>query len=413
MNARINWPAIATWGQAICNGWMGLYRRVIHRRVGIIALGLAVFLTACDLPQVSAEDRLFLNLSLDFLGEYQLPKTEFAGTRIGGLSAITYDRQRNRFYALSDDRSEFAPARFYTLQLGWDTSQPGTVGLQQVKVENVTLLKGEDGNPYAKGTLDPEGLVLSPLRSLFISSEGVASQGIPPFVREFNLETGQWQRNLPIPQRYNPLTTDEQPSQGVQENLGLEALTVSPGGYGNTEVEPFRVFTATESSLVQDADPPDPTQGTKSRLLHYMVEKGRSLLISEHLYALDPLPEGADMSGLVELAAIDQGGHFLSLERSFGLTAGFGAKLFQLSSGSATDTSTIASLKGNLKGVEPIRKKLLLDLSELNIDLDNLEGMALGPRLPDGSQSLLLVSDDNFRDQQVTQFLLFRLVGKV
>lgn len=412
MSTRFNWQPIAIWRQVACQHWMGLHRRIRQWRLGIMIICLAGFLTACNLPQVSAEDRLFLNLSVDFLGAYQLPTTEFAGTRLGGLSALTYDRQRDRIYALSDDRSEFAPARFYTLKLELDTSQPDTVRLQQVNVEKVTILKGGDGNPLAKGTLDPEGMVLSPLRSLFVSSEGVASQGILPFVREFDLETGQWQRNLPIPERYNPLTTDQQPSQGVQDNLGLEALTVSPGGYGNTEVEPFRIFTATESALVQDADPSDSEQGAKSRLLHYMVEKGRSLLISEHLYLLDPLPEGANMSGLVELAAIDQGGHFLSLERSFGLTAGFGAKLFQLASGSATDTSTIASLKGDLKGVEPIRKKLLLDLSDLDIDLDNLEGMTFGPRLPDGSQSLLLVSDDNFRDQQVTQFLLFRLVGK-
>jgi hypothetical protein len=52
-----------------------------------------------------------------------------------------------------------------------------------------------------------------------------------------------------------------------------------------------------------------------------------------------------------------------------------------------------------------------LDLSELGIYLDNLEGMTLGPRLPDGSQSLVLVSDNNFNDIQLTQFLLFRLNG--
>ena len=37
--------------------------------------------------------------------------------------------------------------------------------------------------------------------------------------------------------------------------------------------------------------------------------------------------------------------------------------------------------------------------------------MTLGPRLPDGRQSLLLVSDNNFTTNppQVTQFLLFAL----
>ncbi|NJK53191.1 MAG: esterase-like activity of phytase family protein, partial [Leptolyngbyaceae cyanobacterium SU_3_3] len=49
------------------------------------------------------------------------------------------------------------------------------------------------------------------------------------------------------------------------------------------------------------------------------------------------------------------------------------------------------------------------DLKQLNIYLDNLEGMALGSKLPDGSQTLLLVSDNNFTKRQITQFLLFKL----
>ena len=56
-----------------------------------------------------------------------------------------------------------------------------------------------------------------------------------------------------------------------------------------------------------------------------------------------------------------------------------------------------------------LRKKLLFDSTNLKITLDNVEGMALGPKLPDGSQSLWIVSDDNFDKDQVTQFLLFRI----
>jgi hypothetical protein len=375
-----------------------------------VALAVLPLLTACDLPQVSAEDRLFLNLSLDFLGAYQLPKQDFKETRVGGLSAITYDRQRDRFYAISDDRSEFAPARFYTLKLDLEAANAKAPQLKQVAIENVTTITGEDGQPYPRGTIDPEGIALSPLGTVFISSEGVTRNGIPPFVREFDLKTGQWQRSLQIPKRYSPDAKGDQQTQGVKDNLGFEALTVSPGGYGNTAVEPFRLFTATESALKQDADPSDLVQGAKNRLLHYMLEARRALLVSEHLYRLDPPPKDAVSHGLVELAAIDQGGHFLSLERSFS-SNGFAVKLFQLSTGGATDISSIDRLKGTLSSTIAIPKKLLLDLTQLGILLDNVEGMAIGPQLPDGSQSLLLVSDDNFRQEQVTQFLLFRLNG--
>ena len=375
-----------------------------------IALSVLPLLTACDLPQVSAEDRLFLNLSLNFLGDYQLPKQDFKGTRVGGLSGITYDRQRDRFYAISDDRSEFSPARFYTLKLDLDKADAKAPRIQQVAIENVTTITGEDGKLYPKGTIDPEGIALSPLGTVFISSEGVMRDGIPPFVREFDLKTGQWKRSLQIPKRYLPDAQGDQQTRGIQDNLGFEALTTTPGGYGNTAVEPFRLFTATESALKQDAAPAEFAQGAKNRLLHYMLEARRALLVSEHLYQLDPPPKEAISHGLTELVAIDQGGHFLSLERSFG-TNGFAIKLFQLSTGSATDISASDSLKGTLRGTVAIPKKLLLDLTQLGVPLDNLEGMTIGPRLPDGNPSLLLVSDDNFRQEQVTQFLLFRLKG--
>jgi hypothetical protein len=53
---------------------------------------------------------------------------------------------------------------------------------------------------------------------------------------------------------------------------------------------------------------------------------------------------------------------------------------------------------------------LALDLSETlkarENQLDTIEGMTLGPKLPDGRQAIVLVSDNNFSHSQVTQFLL-------
>lgn len=366
-------------------------------------------LTACDLPQVKAEDRIFLNLNLDLLSEGRLTQTTFQDAPVGGLSGITYDRQRNVFYAISDDRSDFAPARFYTLKLNLDAADPKAPKIQSVTVEEGTPILTEEGQPYPKGEVDPEGIALSPQGNLFISSEGVAGKGIAPFVREFDLKTGQWKRSLPLPERYVPKLEGGKLVQGVGENLGFEALTL--GGISPGAIEPFRLFTATESALTQDASPEHPQQGaSRNRWLHYSVDPDHSLVVSEQLYAMEAPPEGAQFHGLTEILAIDQAGHFLSLERSFG-SNGFAVKLYQLSIGSATDTIRIENFQGTLPGVQPIRKKLLLDLSQLGIRLDNLEGMTLGPQLPDGSRSLVLVSDNNFSPMQVTQFLLFRLRG--
>jgi len=373
-----------------------------------------LLLAGCTLPQVSAEERLFLDLSLDFLGEYRLPAdTVFEDTPVRGLSALAYDRQGDRFYVLSDDRSEFAPARFYTMKLNL-SQEAGEVAIAGVDIEKVTTLLGEDGEHFAQGTIDPEGLALSPRQTVFVSSEGVASEGIPPFIDEFDLATGEWQQHLPIPERYIPQTVEGQP-QGVQNNLGFEALTLNPGGFSTAWLEPFRLFAATESALEQDrrSSNSDETQSPErpnySRFLHYLIGNELPVLISEHLYPND-LPPLLTVNGLTELVVLDQGGHFLSMEHSFGI-AGAGARIFELATGGATDTSGIPKLSGDLSVIEPIRKRLLLDLADLGISLDNLEGMTLGPQLPDGTQSLLLVSDDNFNPNQFTQFLLFRLNG--
>jgi hypothetical protein len=393
-------------------GWYGGGRR--RWALLVVVLVALSSLLGCSLPQVKAEDRLFLPLSLDFLGAYQLPKLDFQGTRVGGLSGLTYDRQQDQFYAISDDRSNFAPARFYTLKLTLDPISPSTDPapesiIRNVEIEQVTILKGENGEPFAANTVDLEGIALSPRQSLFVSSEGDTNRGVAPFIDEFDLATGNWRERLPIPNRYLPHSEDGQPS-GVQNNQGFESLTLNAGSYGNTQLEPFRLFAATESALSQDVSP-EPTAPVPIRLLHYLIGEDQSLILDEHLYLVDPAPEGVENQGLSDLLVLDQGGHLLGLERSFGIT-GFGIKLYQLVMGGATDITVIPNLSGGTEGITPIYKRLLLDLSDLSIPLDNYEAMTIGPQLSDGSQSLVLLSDDNFNDLQTTELLLFRLRQK-
>ncbi|GAA3325260.1 hypothetical protein GCM10020331_056410 [Ectobacillus funiculus] len=44
--------------------------------------------------------------------------------------------------------------------------------------------------------------------------------------------------------------------------------------------------------------------------------------------------------------------------------------------------------------------------------LDNIEGMTWGPKLENGHDSLVLISDNNFNSTQVTQFLAFDVYPK-
>ena len=77
----------------------------------------------------------------------------------------------------------------------------------------------------------------------------------------------------------------------------------------------------------------------------------------------------------------------------------------------ATDTRSIQSLRNG--NYVPASKRLVLDLNQLNLPrLDNIEGIAWGPKLANGNDSLVLVSDDNFNPAQVTQFLAFEVLPK-
>jgi hypothetical protein len=366
----------------------------------LLIISIFLFLiTACSLPpQVLAQARTFSDISLEFLDAYEIPANKFQDTLIGGLSAITYDREKDCYYALSDDRSNQAPARFYTLKLELQSSDIGTIAIKNIKINKVTFLTDETGKQYLAGTIDGEGIALSPRRTLFISSEGNPTQNIAPFIGEFDLETGQKKLTLPLPQRF---LADTKTGKGIRENLAFEPLTVNQTGL--LKDDPFRLFTATESALTQDVSD---VESARIRFLHYVINPfGDPILVAEHLYLLEPTEADSIYHGLTELFALKKEGYFLSLERDFRFT-GAGAKIFQVIVGSATDTSKIDSLK-EITAVQPLKKELVLDLEDLNIYLDNLEGMTVGSLLPDGS--LILVSDNNFNEEQVTQLLLFRL----
>jgi hypothetical protein len=398
---------------------MSLKRPYQWLRIWLSSLLAIAFLTGCALPQVSAEDRLFLNVSTTLIGSYDLPSQRVDGETIGGISAIAYDLPRDRLYALSDNRDR---PRFYTFIVNDIASASPTLTL-----ERVTYLKDTQGNPYGPGEIDPEGMALTPASTLLISSEGSPQRQIAPAIGEYDLATGQLKIALPVPERYLPdsllaaasesgvesaaaLAEAAAQTQGIQENLSFEALAINVSSGTGGVYEPYRLFVATEGPLLQDLDFA-PEIPYKNRLLHYTVDPYQTTLISEHLYEMDLAPTGAVLHGLSEMAVLDQGGHFLALERSYGFQ-GFAIKLYQLASGGATDISAIASLRGNgndPSGIKPIRKQLVLDLATLPVSLENYEAMTLGPTLASGSQSLLIMSDDNFDPEQVTRLLIFQL----
>jgi 3-phytase/alkaline phosphatase D len=338
-------------------------------------------------------------ISPTFAGESSLAAgMTFAGTVVGGLSSLAYDAERDVYYALSDDQGPgftptSTPARFYTLDI--DLSD-GSLDAGDVTVLAVTTLLGPDGLPLPALSFDPEGLTLTRDDTLIITSEGIATQRIAPFVREFDL-AGRQVADLPVPGYYTP-TADG--SRGVRQNLGFEAAAVAPNGQ--------TLFVGAENALVQDGPAATTTNGSRARLLRYHLGKGGPE--REYVYPTDPVVAPSPVftvNGLVELLPLNDQ-FLLAMERSFSVGAGNTIRLYRVALPGATDVSGVDALD-QVDGLRTVQKTLLLDLDDLDLTLDNLEGMTLGPRLPDGRRSLVLVSDNNFTAGQVSQFLMFAL----
>lgn len=330
---------------------------------------------------------------LQFLGQQIFPTaTQFQGTLFGGLSGMAYDERRNVFYTLSDDQ---ANVRFYTLRIGVSSGAPS------VQILAVTTLRDASGQPFAAGTVDPEGLAYTKDDTLVVTSEGFANTLVAPWVREFGLD-GRQLRALPLPSAFLPAAGG---TRGVRQNLGFESAATAPNGRF--------LFTGTEGALVQDGPPATLAAGSPARLLRYNLQTGT--LDRQYLYLTDPIAEPPvpstqfAVSGLVELLPLNNQ-FLLSMERSFSVGApgtGNKIKLYSVALPGADDVNGFDSLATLLGGLRAAEKSLLLNLDVLGLPLDNVEGMAFGPNLPDGRRSLVLVSDNNFAPAQFTQFLLF------
>ncbi len=370
-------------------------------------LGLLVVLVIFSnvlVPPAQAESRLFQDLKVELVDQTVLPSQTLENYKVGGLSGLTYDRQRDVYYAICDDRQ--AP-RFFTLRIPLKADKVPQI--EKIEVVAVTPLLLQDGSPFPPQQLDTEAIALSPRGTLFMSSEGVYRNQSPPFIGEFELESGKLLNSVRIPRRFLPSSEPEAPPQGSRDNLGFEPLAIA--ATSTLADDPFRLFVATESGLAQDIDRDNPPNNSPLRWLHYLINSvGPPVLISETLYRLDPTPAGTLSHGLSEMLTLPTEGYFFSLERTFGLT-GLNAKLFQVVNADATDTSRVKSFLPGTQAIVPMRKQLLWDSATAEIEVDNLEGLSWGPNLGNGATSLLMLSDDNFNPEQETQLLLFRVTG--
>jgi hypothetical protein len=104
----------------------------------------------------------------------------------------------------------------------------------------------------------------------------------------------------------------------------------------------------------------------------------------------------------------------LVMERSFSVGGVLGGGtgnvvvINEASTQGATDVLGIDALYdgGSPIAFTPVSQREVFAFDDLGIPIDNVEGMTFGPSLPDGRQTLVIVSDNNFSAGQFTQFIL-------
>lgn len=316
------------------------------------------------------------------------PASTLPDDTLGGLSGIAWEPREQVLLAISDDRGEWGPVRFYEFSL--DISKEKQAGRWE-PTRRVELLDLE-GRPFAAGSIDPESIAFSG-ESVLITSEG--TEDGPPFIGVFDRD-GRQTEELALPEYLLPGR-----ERGVRLNLGLEAVSALPSGV---------VVAGIENALVQDGPEAGVGVPSPARILRWNADGGRQ----EFVYWTDPVidaPESTELfhtNGLVELLALDAD-RLLALERSY--TAGFpnGIRLYLVDLSRAIDVAGQAAV--DPAAVVPAEKELLANLSDLGFALDNLEGLSWGPDLPDGRRTLLAVSDDNFDPMQQRTHLLVFAVG--
>ncbi|QBI53154.1 esterase-like activity of phytase family protein [Streptomonospora litoralis] len=344
---------------------------------------------------------------------------DYRGTTVGGLSGIDYDPDSGEYVLISDDRSEHGPARYYSAEIGLSGG-----GIGGVALTGATALRRFDRTPFPaledwhpprwcahaggycdlRGPVDPEAVRFDPRgHRVWWSTEGERSVGdtrtvlLDPLVRATD-DAGRFRGHLRTPSN---LRMDDGDT-GPRRNLTAEGFAFADHGR--------LIVTAMEGPLLQDGDLPTPESGTLTRVT---VQNRGGWVRDQYAYPLEPVPAepepagGYYDNGVTDILALDAGraDRYLVLERSYVEGVGNTVRIFTADTGGATDVSRTESL-ADAEDVTPMSKRLLVDLGETGLDhVDNVEGMTWGPDLPSGERTLLLVSDDNFSDSQVTQIV--------
>ncbi len=313
-----------------------------------------------------------------------------AEPRFGSISGLAPDADTGQWIGVIDDRD---PTR-----ITWLNVTVGPKGLEVTPTRMMPLRAGP-GVPERTATrADLEAVVALANGTFVMTEEGHRVE-----------ETGDvWQPALLQVNRDAVVTNviqfppafqiTAEGKTGLRDNQGFESLAVTPRG---------RLIAGLEQPLIEDGLVSF-EQGAPGRLVEFVPSGNTFKPGRQWRYMISPTPFLENFeeicsdgeNGLVELLAFSET-TLIAMERSCLVTRDnqFTANTVQLFS--------VELVEGEA------RKRLLLDfqsiiprLSPALSRLENFEALTFGP-IVNGTKTLLIGSDDNFRASQKTSFLLF------
>jgi hypothetical protein len=355
-------------------------------RIFLILFVLTII--SCKSIHVSKHD----NLKVKFLSEYILPENIFVNnTQVGGLSGI--DFHNGTYYLVCDDSDK---PRIYEASITLDKHQ-----ISKISIDKVIFIK--DSLDF----LDLESIRFDGLSNqILLTSEGHILKKRNPLFFSIN-EEGDITNKFQIPESFKATSLQKPRHNGTIEGLCID---FNKKGYWLGMELPLEI------------DGPEPQlEITKSPVRITYINAKTNKPEKQFGYLLDPVAKmpvsNFSVNGLTDLLEYDDN-IFLVLERSY--SSGLGnqgntIKLFKVNPSKATNTLEINSLK-NVDFI-PAKKELLLNFENLrdkltNNSIDNIEGVTFGPKLPNGHQTLILISDNNFNklEKQLNQFILLEII---
>lgn len=379
------------------------------KKIIITVFVSCILFSSCSVTHHVAQQHPGSINSLKYLGGYEVPyNRQYKGTTVGGLSGIDYDSLHQLYYLISDDRSQNNPARFYTAKINFTQS-----GISNVEFVNVTTLLQQTGISYPSSKTDPahapdpEAMRYNPVTDQFVwTSEGerIVKKEIvleDPAITIINKD-GKYIDTFALPAQMHMHATEN----GLRQNGVFEGLTFADN---------FKtMYISVEEPLYEDG----PRAGLKdtitwTRIIKYDAASHQP--VAQYAYHLEPIAHPAKpvnefmINGIPDILSIGNN-KLLVIERSF--STGIQActiRVYVTDLSNASNIASIASLQQE-PPAHPVSKKLLINMDDLGIYIDNIEGVTFGPDLPNGHKTLIFVSDNNFAKEQKTQFLLFEVL---